>query len=51
MIKRVLTFVVSAGITVAALYASLGPQDYSRHWDHHHHHCADEAGDTGQADL
>jgi hypothetical protein len=42
--KRALTFVLSAGITVAVLFATLGPRDYhARSWrqQHHHHHCMD----------
>lgn len=38
MIKRVLTLVLSAGMTAVALYAMLGPRDYSKYHSRHHHH-------------
>ncbi len=43
MLKRVLTLILSAGITAGVLYASLGPRDYHRGYHHHHHHHCDDA--------
>lgn len=52
MMKRALTFILSAGITVAALYATLGPRDYSRHhWGHHHHPHYDGAGESTEPGI
>jgi hypothetical protein len=50
MMKRALTLLLSAGLTVAALYATLGPRDYSHHrWGHYHHHhdCEEVMDDPG----